>query len=53
MAKIGGKIALIGEGNHFVADSFAHFVELELNDDPTIHPGAAAKSQERSATLSS
>jgi hypothetical protein len=33
-----GKIALIGAGDPFVAESFAHFVELELNDDPAIHP---------------
>ena len=38
-----GKIALIGDGDHFVADSFAHFVELQLNEDPAIHPGAVAK----------
>jgi hypothetical protein len=32
-----GKIALISGGDPFVADSFTHFVELELNDDPAIH----------------
>jgi hypothetical protein len=34
-----GKIALVGAGDRFVADSFAHFVELELNDAHAIHPG--------------
>ena len=34
-----GKIALITGGDRFVADSFAQFVEMELNDDPAIHPG--------------
>jgi len=42
-----GKIALIGDGECFVADSFAHFVELELNRDPSIHPGAAGRESER------
>jgi len=32
-----GKIALISDRDQFIADSFAHFVELELNDDRDIH----------------
>jgi hypothetical protein len=37
-----GKVALVGDPDQFVADSFSQFVELELNDSPAIHPGAGA-----------
>lgn len=33
-----GKIALVGGDDRFVADSFAQFVEMELNNDSGIHP---------------
>jgi hypothetical protein len=36
-----GKVVLIGDGDPFIARSFAHFVELLLNDGRAIHPGGA------------
>lgn len=41
-----GKIAVItgGGGDRFVAHSFAQFVEMELNDESAVHPGAGGGS---------